>query len=110
MNELHLQDKFLVPFLRDTLGYQEVKANTVSNSLIIEEDLEAFVSSTELNKKPYEALLKKYGGDRKKLLTNLIELIQERSVSSRNMALFMNANKAVTLQGIKLYLFYTADA
>lgn len=29
MNELHLQDKFLIPFFRDGLGYQEVKANTV---------------------------------------------------------------------------------
>ena len=50
MNELHLQEKFLVPFFRDALGYQEVKANTVSNSLIIEEDLEAFISQTGMNK------------------------------------------------------------
>jgi type I restriction enzyme R subunit len=110
MNELHLQDKFLVPFLRDSLEYREVKANTVTNSLIIEEDLEAFISDTELNKKPYEALLKKYGGNKKKLLNDLIELLQERSGSSRNMALFLNANKSVTLQGIKLHLFYTGDS
>lgn len=110
MNELHLQDKFLVPFLRDSLGYQEVKANTVTNSLIIEEDLEAFISGTELNKKPYEALLKKYGGDKKALLAALIELIKERSGSSRNMALFLNVNKSVTLEGIKLHLFYTGDS
>lgn len=110
MNELHLQDKFLVPFLRDSLGYQEVKANTVTNSLIIEEDLESFISETELNKKPYEALLKKYGGNKRKLLDELIELIQERCGSSRNKALFLNANKSVTLQGIKLHLFYTGDS
>lgn len=110
MNELHLQDKFLIPFLRDSLGYREVKANTIANSLIIEEDLEEFISETELNKKPYEALLKKYGGDRKKLLVDLIELIQERSGSSRNMALFLNVNKSVTLEGIKLHLFYTGDS
>lgn len=36
MSETHLQDKFLVPFFREELGYQEVKANTVTNSLIIE--------------------------------------------------------------------------
>lgn len=59
MNELHLQDKFLIPFFREELGYQEVKPNTVSNSLIIEEDLQTFISQTELNKKPYELLLKK---------------------------------------------------
>ncbi len=59
MHETQLQDKFIIPFFRDTLGYKEVKANTVSNSLIIEEDLEAFISTTELNQKPYETLLKK---------------------------------------------------
>ena len=58
MNELHLQDKFLIPFFREGLGYREVKANTVTNSLIIEEDLQEFISQTELNKKPYETLLK----------------------------------------------------
>lgn len=58
MNELHLQDKFLIPFFREGLGYKEVKANTISQSLIIEEDLQAFIADTELNKKPYEQLLK----------------------------------------------------
>ncbi|WP_028401054.1 DEAD/DEAH box helicase family protein [Ectobacillus panaciterrae] len=110
MNELHLQDKFLLPFFREDLGYCEVKANTVTNSLIIEEDLQEFISQTELNKKPYETLLKKYGGDKNKLLKELIELIKERSSSSRNMSLFINANKSITLQGIKLHLFYTGDS
>jgi len=110
MNELHLQDKFLIPFFRDGLGYQEVKANTVTQSLIIDEDLQAFISGTALNKKNYATLLKKYRGDEKKLLTELIELIQERIGSSRNMALFINANKSITLQGVKLHLFYTADS
>ena len=110
MNETHLQDKFLIPFFRESLGYQEVKANTVTNSLIIEEDLQAFISQTELNQKSYELLLKKYSGDRKKLLAELIELIQERIASSRNMALFINANKSVTLEGVKLHLFYPDDS
>ena len=110
MNELHLQDKFLIPFFRDGLGYKEVKANTVTPSLIIEEDLQVFIADTELNKKPYEILLKKYRGDEQKLLQELIALIQERIASSRNMALFINANKSITLQGIKLHLFYTSDS
>lgn len=110
MSELHLQDKFLIPFFREGLGYQEVKPNTVTNSLIIEEDLQAFISTTELNQKPYETLLKKYSGNAQQLLIELIALIQERIASSRNMALFINANKSVTLQGIKLYLFYTDDS
>lgn len=110
MNELHLQDKFLIPFFRDTLGYQEVKANTITNSLIIEEDLQRFISETEMNRKPYEALLRKYGGDGQKLLADLIALIQERIASSRNMALFINSNKSVTLNGEKLYLYYTSES
>lgn len=110
MNELHLQDKFLVPFFQDSLGYKEVKANTVTQSLIIEEDLQAFIEGSSLNQKPYELLLKKYKGDKKALLHELMALLAERSASSRNMALFINANKSITLRGIKLHLFYTSDS
>lgn len=49
MSELHLQDKFLVPFIKTELGYREAKPNTVTNSLIIEEDLQEFISTTTLN-------------------------------------------------------------
>ena len=41
MNELHLQDKILIAFFKDDPGYREVKANTVTNPLIIEEDLQS---------------------------------------------------------------------
>jgi type I restriction enzyme, R subunit len=51
MSELHLQDKFLIPFFQDELVYQEIKANTITNSLIIEEDMQAFIANTELNQK-----------------------------------------------------------
>lgn len=110
MNELHLQDKFLIPFFREGLGYKEVKANTVTQALIIEEDLQVFIAESSLNQKPYEILLKKYKGDKKALLQELMTLIAERIASSRNMALFINANKSITLQGIKLHLFYTSDS
>jgi type I restriction enzyme R subunit len=110
MNELHLQDKFLIPFFVDGLNYKEVKANTVTNSLIIEEDLQAFISETELNIKSYEILLKKYKGDKDKLLRDLMALIQERVGSSRNMALFINANKSISIHGVKLHLFYPSDS
>ena len=93
MSELHLQDKFLVPFIKTELGYREVKPNTVTNSLIIEEDLQEFIATTTLNQRAYEALLRKYNGDASALLADLIELIQERIASSRNMALFINTNK-----------------
>ncbi|WP_429120581.1 type I restriction enzyme subunit R domain-containing protein [Aeromonas allosaccharophila] len=110
MNELHLQDKFLIPFFLEDLGYKEVKANTVTQSLIIEEDLQAFIEESSLNKKQYGTLLKKYKGDKKTLLQDLMMLIAERIASSRNMALFINANKSITLQGVKLHLFYTSDS
>jgi type I restriction enzyme R subunit len=110
MNELHLQDKFLIPFFRESLDYKEVKANTVTQTLIIEEDLQEFIAESSLNQKPYEILLKKYKGDKKALLHELMALIAERIASSRNMALFINANKSITLQGIKLHLFYTSDS
>ncbi len=110
-NELHLQEKFVIPFFRESLGYQEVKANTIEPSaLIIEEDLQAFISDSSLNREPYAKLLRKYRGDRKKLLADLIELIQERAAVSRNMALFLHANKSITLEGVKLYLFYTSGS
>jgi len=40
MNEPHLQDKFLIPFFREGLGYREVKANTVTNSLVTDNNKE----------------------------------------------------------------------
>jgi type I restriction enzyme R subunit len=110
VNELHLQDKFLIPFFREGLGYKEIKANTITNALIIEEDLQAFIYETEINKKPYQQLLKKYNGNHQKLLKDVIDLVQERCASARNKALFINANKSITLQGIKLNLFYTSDS
>lgn len=110
MNELHLQDKFLIPFFCNELRFKEVKANTISQSLIIEEDLQEFISNTSHNVKAYSELLRKYHNDGKELLRDLILQIQERISSSRNMALFINANKSITLQGIKLHLFYTSDS
>ena len=110
MNELHLQDKFLIPFFREGLKYKEVKANTITQSLIIEEDLQAFIEGSTLNEKPYQALLRIYKNSKSTLLNDVIELIQERVASSRNMALFINANKSITLKGIKLHLFHTSDS
>ncbi|MDQ6991647.1 MAG: DEAD/DEAH box helicase family protein [Mariprofundaceae bacterium] len=57
---------------------------------------------------PYQFLAKVL--DDRKLLKELIELIQERIGGRRNMALFINANKSITLQGVKLHLFYTSDS
>ncbi len=113
MNELHLQDKYLVPFITDNvngLGYKEVKANTITTSLFIEEDLKQFLSETTLNKANYEKLLKKYRGNEEKLIRDFIEELQLRIKDARNMALFFNINKSITFEGIKFYLFYPSDS
>ena len=113
MNELHLQDKFLIPFITDEvngLGYQEVKANTITNNLIIEEDLRSFISQSELNQKNYPKLLKRFNGDEKELMQELMAFICEKLQNYRNMAIFINTNKSITFEGVKLHLFYTSGS
>ena len=113
MNELHLQDKFIIPFITDNvngLGYKEVKANTITTSLFIEEDLKQFLSETTLNKENYEKLLKKYKGNESKLIADFIQELQLRIKDARNMALFFNTNKSMTFEGLKFYLFYPSES
>lgn len=113
MNELHLQDKFLVPFFTTNhnvgLGYREVKPNTVTNNLIIEADLLEFLSQSELNKQNYQKLLKKYSHDEKKLIGDFIAFLEEKMKNPRNMAIFINNNKTVTFEGLKFHLFYVSE-
>lgn len=113
MNELHLQDKFIIPFITDNvtgLGYKEVKANTITTSLFIEEDLKQFLSETTLNKENYQKLLKKYKGNESKLIADFIQELQLRIKDARNMALFFNTNKSMTFEGLKFYLFYPSES
>ena len=113
MNELHLQDKFLIPFFTNNvtgLGYREVKANTITNNLIIEEDLKEFLSGSELNEKNYQKLLKKFKHDEGKLIKEIVVFLVERIKNYRNMALFINDNKSITFEGLKFYLFYTSGS
>ena len=63
MNELDLQNKYLINFLcerEDGLHYKEVKANTVSSQFFVVEDLKHFISETKLNKDNYRKLLRKF--------------------------------------------------
>lgn len=105
--ERQVQRDYLLKFFQDKLGYRIVKANTVSpHSLIIEEDLEEFISQSPINKEAYQRLLRtKFNRDAQALLKALITLLQERIRSSQNMALFLNSNKTVTLEGENLHLF-----
>lgn len=112
MQELDLQDKYLINFLcerQDGLLYKEAKANTVSNLFFLVEDLKHFISETSLNKNNYRKLLKKFNSE-KELLDEFCKFLDERVKSSANMALFINNNKKVEFQGISLYLFYPSGS
>lgn len=112
MQELDLQDKYLINFLcerQDGLLYREAKANTVSSLFFLVEDLKHFISETSLNKDNYRKLLKKFSSE-KELLEEFCKFLDERVKSSANMALFINNNKKVDFQGISLYLFYPSGS
>jgi type I restriction enzyme, R subunit len=113
MNELDLQDKYLVHFFcerPDGLQYKEAKANTVSAQFFINEDLKQFISETELNKDNYKKLLRKFSNNEKELMNAFTLFLDEKVKSSMNMALFINTNKSVTFEGIKLHLFYPSGS
>lgn len=114
MNELHLQDKFLIPFFTAQngtgLSYQEVPPNTVNQSLIIKNDLQNFLQHTDLNKKPYQKLIHQFKGDEQALITAMMLFLQNRLKDYRNMALFINNNRKIVFEGIELNLFYTSGS
>jgi len=112
MNELDLQDKYLVNFFcerPDGLQYKEAKANTVSSQFFINEDLKQFLSETSLNKDNYKKLSKKFNSD-KELMAAFTLFLDEKVKSSMNMALFINTNKSVTFEGLKFHLFYPSGS
>src|SRR5690554_4348522 len=112
MKELDLQDKYLINFLcerPDGLQYKEAKANTVSPQFFITEDLRSFISETSLNKANYKKLLKKFSSE-KELMDAFTTFLDEKIKSSMNMAVFINNNKSVTFEGVKIYLFYPSGS
>ncbi len=112
MNELDLQDKYLINFLcerQDGLQYREAKANTVSPQFFLVEDLKHFLSETSLNKDNYKKLLRKYNSE-KELLDAITDELHDRLKSAANMALFVNSNKSFTINGISLHLFYPSGS
>ena len=94
----------------DGLQYKEVKANTVSKSHFIVEDLKYFISETTLNKTSYRKLLKKFDNNEKQLLQEFQEELNERIGKSKNMALFIGSNQSITFKGIKINLFYPSGS
>lgn len=113
MSELLIQDKYLMHFFTqraDGMGYREVKANTVSQHLIITDDLRQFLSSAGDNKEAYKKLLKKYSGDEKALMTAIVEELVSRIKSSVNMAIFINTYRNFSFEGVTLRLFYASGS
>lgn len=112
MKELDLQDKYLINFFcerPDGLQYKEAKANTVSSNFFVMEDLKQFISESSLNKANYKKLLKKFDSE-KALLEAFTDFLDEKIKSSMNMAIFINTNKSVTFEGVKLHLFYPSGS
>jgi type I restriction enzyme R subunit len=112
MNELDLQDKYLINFLcerEDGLQYNEAKANTVSSHFFVVEDLKNFISETTLNKDNYKKLLRKFDSE-KDLMSAFMDELNKRIKESMNMAIFINNNKSVTFEGVKLHLFYPSGS
>lgn len=112
MKELDLQDKYLINFFcerPDGLQYKEAKANTVSSNFFVMEDLKQFISESSLNKANYKKLLKKFNSE-KALLEAFTDFLDEKIKSSMNMAIFINTNKSVTFEGVKLHLFYPSGS
>lgn len=112
MKELDLQDKYLINFFcerKDGLQYKEAKANTVSPKFFITEDLKYFISETSLNKSNYKKLLKKFDSE-KELMDAFTSFLDDKIKSSMNMAVFINSNKSVTFEGVKLHLFYPSGS
>ena len=112
MKELDLQDKYLINFFcerKDGLQYKEAKANTVSPKFFITEDLKYFISESSLNKSNYKKLLKKFDSE-KELMDSFTTFLDDKIKSSMNMAVFINSNKSVTFEGVKLHLFYPSGS
>lgn len=113
-HELLLQNDYLIDFLtkrKDGLQYKEVKPNIINTDyLMIPDDLLTFLRETDLNKKNYQKLLRKFGGDERKLIKEFMEFLNSKIATSRNMAIFINNHRKTTFKGIELYLYYASGS
>ena len=61
------------------------------------------------NKENYRKLARKFNSE-KELLDKFMEFLNQRVKESMNMAIFINNNKSVTFEGVKLYQFYPSGS
>lgn len=109
MIETELQNDYVMDFLcrrTDGLGYREVKNTTVNNDLFIPADLKEFVSSQSPT--AWRNLRQKHGGDEQEVMQVLMEELKRRLMESTNVALFLNKNRSITLEGETLQIIYVS--
>jgi type I restriction enzyme R subunit len=113
-HELLLQNDYLIDFLtkrKDNLGYKEVKANIINLTyLMIPDDLLTFLRETDLNRKQFQVLLRKFGGDERALIDAFMSFLNDKIGPSRNMAVFINNHHKTTFKGVELYLYYKSGS
>lgn len=109
MIETELQNDYVMDFLcrrADGLNYREVKNTTVNNDLFIPADLKEFVSGQ--SPVAWRNLKQKHGGDEQEVMQMLMDELKRRLMESTNVALFLNKNRSITLEGEQLQIIYVS--
>ncbi len=109
MIETELQNDYVMDFLcrrADGLGYREVKNTTVNNDLFIPADLKEFVSGQ--TPVAWRNLKQKHGGDEQEVMQVLMDELKRRVMESTNVAVFLNKNRSITLEGEQLQVIYVS--
>lgn len=113
MIETQLQHNEIMPyFCRDEvsggLGYRQTSVNIVSDDLFIPSHTAEFVKNAA--PQVWTNLLKKFGGDERKLSEALKEEIKAKVLESSNVAVFFNRNKNFSFQGETVPLFLVSSS
>lgn len=109
MIETELQNDYVMDFLcrrADGLEYREVKNTTVNNDLFIPADLKEFVSGQ--SPVAWRNLKQKHGGDEQEVIRMLMDELKRRLMEATNVALFLNKNRSITLEGEQLQIIYVS--
>lgn len=109
MIETELQNDYVMDFLcrrADGLKYREVKNTTVNNDLFIPADLKEFVSGQ--SPVAWRNLKQKHGGDEQEVIRLLMDELKRRLMEATNVALFLNKNRSITLEGEQLQIIYVS--
>lgn len=109
MIETQLQNDYVMDFLcrrADGLGYREVKNITVTPDLFIPADLKEFVSTE--SPAAWRNLKQKHHGDEEEVMALLMAELKSRIMEASNVAIFLNKNRSITLEGEQLQIVYVS--